>query len=157
MAVSIPADIVMDVARAADPARFRVAVDKLGGADYAQVAGEVALAFSAGEEESAVTTARRDGFGLPLDVERARLGGRDGLPGVNRLRAGDIYQQFEAVTLQTFVEALLPRESTAWFGKGFAGDMWKSLLARQMAEELARSGGIGIARAVRRAHPDGAA
>ncbi|MGI6246121.1 MAG: rod-binding protein [Pseudochelatococcus sp.] len=155
MAVSVPVDIVMDVARAADPARFRSAVNALGsgelrsGEDYARVARDVAHAFAQSPADGAReggTSASGSGFRPVFDVERARLrlGGRDG--------AADVYQQFEAVTLQKFVEAILPQKAS-WFGGGFAGDMWKSLLAQQMAEELARSGGIGIARAVRDAHP----
>ncbi|MFT0893126.1 rod-binding protein [Pseudochelatococcus sp. G4_1912] len=165
MAVSLPADIVMDVARAADPARFRVAVNKLdSGSDYAAVANDVALAFAAPDVEG-----KTIGSQLPFDVERARLrlAGRDGfsplesreigttggLMNANRLRDGTPYQQFEALTLQKFVEAMLPKESSSWYGDGFAGDTWKSMLAQQVAAELARGGGIGIARMLEHAHP----
>lgn len=171
MAVSLPADIVMDVARAADPARFQAAVSKLGsGVDYADVARDVALAFTStdtGGLDAADGAASPRGAHAPFDVERARLrlGGRDGFSGVtdvrladgllnaDRLREGTPYEQFEALTLQKFVEAILPKQGEAWFGKGFAGDTWKSFLAQQVAAELARSGGIGIARMIERAHP----
>lgn len=166
MAVSLPADIVMDVARAADPARFRAAVNKLeSSVDYTAVAQDVALAFAPAGAEGAGQEARRvPGMHLPFDVERARLrlGGRDGLSGMaaaggllnaNRLREGNPYEQFEALTLQKFVEAILPKQGEAWFGKGLAGDTWKSFLAQQVAAELARSGGVGIARMIERTHP----
>ncbi|MBB3808003.1 rod-binding protein [Pseudochelatococcus contaminans] len=151
MAVALPADIVMDVARAADPARFKVAVNRLeSGGDYAAVARDVALAFAADD-----TAGFFEGAGhvrQPFDAGQAvlRLGDRSGAGGVK----GSPYEQFEALTLQKFVEAMLPKESTAVFGKGFAGETWKSFLAEQMAAELARSGGIGIARMIEQAHPD---
>lgn len=171
MAVSLPADIVMDVARAADPTRFRAAVNKLeSGGDYAAVARDVALAFASADTEgldAASGSARAPGARLPFDVDQARLrlGGRDGFTGVpdirladgllnaDRLREGSPYEQFEALTLQKFVESILPKGGEAWFGKGFAGETWKSFLAQQVAAELARSGGIGIAQMVERAHP----
>lgn len=167
MAVSLPADIVMDVARAADPARFRVAVDRLGGGGYAAAARDVALAFSsadAGGVDAGEGASRAGGVRQPFDAERARLrlGGGDGFGGVgvgdgllnaDRLREGGPYEQFEALTLQKFVEAMLPRQGETLFGKGFAGETWKSFLAQQIAAELARSGGIGIASMIERAHP----
>lgn len=57
-------------------------------------------------------------------------------------------QDFEAFVLQSFVEAMLPRESDSVFGEGTSGALWKSMLAEQVARELARSGGIGIARMI---------
>lgn len=169
MAVSLPTDIVMDVARAADPARFRVAVNKLDSkSDYAAVAKDIALAFSATDTDE-TSLQKSLGAQLPFDVERARLrlGGRDGfslaesldisttggLLSAEKLRSGTSYQQFEALALQKFVEAMLPKESASWYGGGFAGDTWKSMLAEQVAKELARSGGIGIANMIEKAHP----
>lgn len=179
MAVSLSADIVMDVARAADPAGFRAAVNKLeSGGDYAAVARDVALAF-ASADFTAGEGGRTGRAQLPFDADRARLqlgnrlgnrsgghlGDHNGLSGAagvglaggllnaDRLREGSAYEQFEAMTLQKFVEAILPARSEAWFGKGFAGDTWKSFLAQQVAAELARAGGIGIARMIERAHP----
>ncbi len=61
--------------------------------------------------------------------------------------ARDAARQFEAFVLQSFVDAMLPRESGA-FGRGIAGYIWKSMLAEQIATELARSGGVGIARLI---------
>ena len=50
--------------------------------------------------------------------------------------------RFEAVVLQTFVEAMLPQEG---FGGGTAGHMWRGQMAEALADTLARSGGIGLA------------
>lgn len=55
------------------------------------------------------------------------------------------YKRFEAMVLQTFVQNMLPREGSAVYGKGMAGDMWKSMMAEQIAGVMAERGGIGIA------------
>jgi Rod binding domain-containing protein len=41
---------------------------------------------------------------------------------------------------------MLPHNATNVFGKGSAGEFWRSMLAERMGEELARSGQVGIAR-----------
>ncbi|MBC8128984.1 MAG: rod-binding protein [Rhizobiaceae bacterium] len=54
-------------------------------------------------------------------------------------------QQFESFVLRSFVETMLPDENTSFFGTGTAGNIWKSMLAERIGEEMARDGGIGIA------------
>ena len=39
----------------------------------------------------------------------------------------------------------MPDDATAYFGSGTAGSVWKSMLAQQIAEQMAKHGGIGIA------------
>ena len=46
--------------------------------------------------------------------------------------------------LQTFIQNMLPKDGAAVYGKGIAGDMWKSLLAEKLADVMAERGGIGI-------------
>ena len=55
------------------------------------------------------------------------------------------FKRFEAMVLQTFIQNMLPKDGAAVYGKGMAGDMWKSLLAEKVAEVMADRGGIGIA------------
>ena len=55
------------------------------------------------------------------------------------------FKRFEAMVLQTFIQNMLPKDGAAFYGKGMAGDMWKSLLAEKVAEVMADRGGIGIA------------
>ena len=40
---------------------------------------------------------------------------------------------------------MLPDESEDVYGKGNAGEMWKSMMAEQLGTTLAESGGVGIA------------
>ena len=44
------------------------------------------------------------------------------------------FKRFEAMVLQTFIQNMLPKDGAAVYGKGMAGDMWKSLLAEKVAE-----------------------
>jgi flagellar protein FlgJ len=57
----------------------------------------------------------------------------------------ETFKRFEAMVLQTFIQNMLPKDGAAVYGKGMAGDMWKSLLAEKVAEVMADRGGIGIA------------
>lgn len=57
----------------------------------------------------------------------------------------ETFRRFEAMVLQTFIQNMLPKEGAAVYGKGMAGDMWKSMLAEKVAGVVAERGGIGIA------------
>lgn len=144
MSVQPPSDIVLDVARAADPARYQEAVTRLAQGspatftdalgDAAKRAGIPALAQPSAD---AVLTRFRTAATLAAP-------GHKGTPA----------QQFEAFILQSFVESMLPQGASAVFGKGNAGSIWRSMLAEQLGTQLAKGGGIGIARMIGAAHPD---
>ena len=68
----------------------------------------------------------------------------------------EAFTQFEAFLLQHTLESVLPKDTTTVYGKGLAGQMWRSMLAEKLAGEIARSGGLGIAHTVAVARPDGA-
>ncbi len=61
---------------------------------------------------------------------------------------GDKFKRFEAMVLQTFIQNMLPKDTEDVYGKGLAGDMWKSQLAERLADVMADRGGIGIARSM---------
>lgn len=54
-------------------------------------------------------------------------------------------EQFEGFVLRSFVESMLPSGDSEFFGKGTAGDIWRSMLAEHIGNEIAKGGGIGIA------------
>ena len=144
MSVQPPSDIVLDVARAADPGRYQAAVSKLTQASpgtFADALGAAGGIPAAGQpSQDAVLTRFRTAATLP--APRAK---------------GTPAQQFEAFVLQTFVESMLPQGASAVFGKGNAGSIWKSMLAEQLGAQLAKVGGIGIARMIDAAHPEATA
>ncbi|AAL53411.1 flagellar protein flgj [Brucella melitensis bv. 1 str. 16M] len=60
--------------------------------------------------------------------------------------ASPAYRKFEAFMLQSFVQSMFTSDTTATFGKGIAGEYWKSMMAEAMANKMADGGGVGIAR-----------
>jgi peptidoglycan hydrolase FlgJ len=115
--VTLTTDIVLDVVRAADPIEASAAKQR--------------LAAMAGGESAGTSFASALGAGA---VGRA---GSD--------NSAEAFEKFEAFVLQTFLEAMLPDDAGSVYGDGFAGDMWKSMMAEQLAAQMARAGGIGIA------------
>jgi flagellar protein FlgJ len=58
---------------------------------------------------------------------------------------------FEASFLSSMFQTMFKSVTTsAPFGGGEGEDMWKSFLAEQMAKQVAKRGGIGIAKSVER-------
>lgn len=117
MAISTPGDIVMDVVRAADPTQVETARAKLS----SFVGRAVDTAFSAfpmGEAETA---------------------------GATKQATPEAFVKFEAMVLQTFLQSMLPKDTESVYGGGMAGEMWQSMLAEKIGEQMADRGGIGIA------------
>ncbi|WP_420960865.1 rod-binding protein [Brucella sp. IR073] len=122
MAISPPSDLVLDVANAADPETYRASVERLRSiAASRMTADPSALAFSV--------------EAVPADALRPKSA-----------NPASAYTKFEAFMLQTFVQSMLPQDANAVFGKGIAGEYWKSMMAEAIAEKMADAGGIGIAR-----------
>jgi peptidoglycan hydrolase FlgJ len=136
MAISLPSDIVSDVARAADPARVQAAAQRLSegsgpldGAGFDEVAKQVGIPSALGG----------------LDVYTARNTLRNDAAVTEPERAKAAFEQFEAFVLQTFIESMLPKDAENTFGKGNAGAIWKSMMAEQLGAQISKAGGIGIA------------
>jgi Rod binding domain-containing protein len=113
----------MDVARAVEPKALEVARTRLM-AIVDKVAGT-------------------SGFAVPEG-----LAGMRGAPVASRAASGqtpEAFQKFEAMVLQTFLQSILPQDAESVYGKGIAGDMWKSFLAQELGQQMAKAGGIGIA------------
>lgn len=55
------------------------------------------------------------------------------------------FETFETMVLQNFIQSMLPENAEAVYGEGIAGDIWKSFMAKGIAEQMAKHGGIGIA------------
>lgn len=119
MAITPPTDIILDVARAADPDRYREAVER--------------LARLRAADTSTAPGATSPGASAPV------------FPARSPRRRLDAYGQFEAFVLQSFVQSMLPKNATNVYGRGTAGEVWRSMLAERLGEELARSGQVGIA------------
>jgi flagellar protein FlgJ len=137
MAISPPSDIVNDVARAADPARYQAAAQKL--LDGASPVGGASF-------EDAVKAAGQPLMAAGADIYTLRNSLRNDAESVEATKAKKAHQDFEAFVLQTFVESMLPKDAENTYGKGSAGSIWKSMMAEQIGAQLSRAGGIGIAK-----------
>lgn len=125
MAISPPSDIVLDVARAANPA------------DIQQARAQLMQRTGASEAQFTASSA-------PTLSRTANASGPDATT--------ENFKHFEAMVLQTFIQNMLPKDAEGVYGKGLAGDMWKSQLAEHLAGVVADNGGIGIAKSLAAEH-----
>jgi hypothetical protein len=153
MIVTPTSDLVLDVLQAADPTSQSAATAKLNAlkpsdADFAaamdsEVDKATAVASAAGDQAAAT-------------LSEAQLGSPNATAPVRVIKApasGEVYRKFEAFVLQVFVETMLPEQAKDVFGKGTAGNIWRSMLAEQLGNQLAQGKGIGIAKQLAAAHP----
>jgi peptidoglycan hydrolase FlgJ len=150
MTIAPPSDIVLDTLMAADPAKSQAVAEKLhrlrpsrvGDFDTAMVDPASATSATGATDPSATLAALAQRPAQRID---ASASARNAIP--------PAYRKFEAFVLQTFIEAMLPRDSTVNFGKGVAGDVWRSMMAEQLGNSVAKAGGVGIAKFLAAAHP----
>ena len=142
MSIAPPSDIIFDVAQAADPQRLQAATTKLnalatssGGAavDFQTLLASAATRPAAAAPKPSMSSPAFAGHAATLNPQMSP------------------YRKFEAVLLQTFVQEMLPKDAHL-FGDAASGDAVRSMLAEQLADQLAKSGRIGIARMIEKAH-----
>lgn len=137
-------DIVLGVTRAVDSAKREAAVSRLeklsgqanGTADAAAQPADPADAWEAEVRRAAADTSRSATFVPPSGATGAFSD------------KSSAYVQFEALLLQTMIEAMMPKDAEAVFGSGTAGKVWKSMLAEKVALEIAQTGSLGIAKQI---------
>ena len=145
MAIDPPSDIVLDVARAADPARAAAVARRL---NALAVNGSASSEdFGAALEQASPSRAPTPVAGADMRAKLAALqpGGND--------KASKAQVQFESVLLNSFVGEMLPKGAPGTYGQGLAGEMWRSLLAEKISGEIAGSGALGIGRRLFATHP----
>jgi hypothetical protein len=144
LAINPPGDIILGVARAADPLKHQAAMDRLARIGGSPSTGAGAQPVSSALPSEPASPATADGPRMSRPVSALSVDRRpDQLPG-----ASDALSQFEAFVLQSFVQTMLPKHADNVFGRGTAGEVWKSMMAEMLAGELARSGRVGIARQI---------
>ena len=156
MTIAPGSDIVLDALMAADPAKSRAVAEKLSQMRPSRV-GDFDTAVA--QPDAALKAASTASVGaLQQAADVTALQAQRPPPQIDAAgsRGGAIppaYRKFEAFVLQTFIESMLPRGSAVNFGKGVAGDVWRSMLAEQLGNAVAKSGGVGIAKFLAAAHP----
>jgi hypothetical protein len=61
-------------------------------------------------------------------------------------------RQFEAMVIAQMIGSIMPQDSS-YFGDGFAGDMWRSMLSENLAKVVAERSDFGIAAMVEKSSP----
>ncbi len=145
MSISPPGDIVFDVLRAAEPTRQRTAAQQLS---RAAVSAEPATFQSPPAVPPGLTF---DPTTAMIDRHNRAVLARPQGQSSGNVPLGPL-RQFEQMVLQDFVQRMLPENSTANFGEGTAGSIWKSWMAEAVSREIVQAGGVGIADTLARNH-----
>lgn len=148
----IGSDLVLGVANAADAVRQREAMAKLQKLNNGKSELATAASSSAARQPDGSTSVAADTWSAQVSESGSHGAKTQTVAHTPRTRVienssseSDVYTQFEAVLLQNMVEEMMPKDSQAMFGSGTAGNMWKSMLAEKIAEQIAKSGALGIA------------
>ena len=129
MSIAPASDILLDMAHAAEPSRARAAL--------ARLTGDSSVSFTQ------LLDARATSEKQPVTRSSVTLASLDaGAPRAGRKLPAPV--ELEAFFLQNFIELVLPKDESL-FGGGVAGESWRSMMAEQMARNIAVSGGIGLA------------
>jgi peptidoglycan hydrolase FlgJ len=130
-------DVILEVLNAADPARARLAAERLEALGANAPQGD----FAADLDRAAASSA---GSAPTAGLANARstLAGAAGAPDA----ASRVKVEFEAMLLNSFVGEMLPKNAGSVFGEGTAGDIWRSMMSEQIARQIARSGALGLSR-----------
>ena len=145
MAIQPPSDLVLDVSKAADPLEYRASVEKLRNAQSAVRAANLEMS---GEGFSQLAKAGGDTSVSSVTGQYAnQVKIKEKSPNSDHTEA---YKKFEAFMLQTFIQNMFTTDTPSVFGKGQAGEYWKSMMAESMAKEVADRGGIGVAKMLAR-------
>jgi flagellar protein FlgJ len=135
MAINPGADLLTDALAAADPQRAKAAEERL-----ARLAVQPAGDISAAPEFQEVLASESPSLKSPGAISAA-------FPGAaHSVKSGNPYEQFEVTVLKSLFEFMLPAKATSVFGSGFAGEVWKSMLADSLADVAGKAGIAGIAR-----------
>jgi len=148
MAIDASSDIVLEVAKAADPTRAAAVAQRLNALSGA--AGAEATDFA----DTLAATAPAVASGPSGADARARF---SAAAEAADEKAAKVKTGFEAVMLNSFVSEMLPKDTSSVFGQGLAGDMWKSMLADQVSRQMAKTDTLGIAKRLFATHPLGEA
>jgi flagellar protein FlgJ len=153
VAINPPSDILLDVASAANPGKLRAATQRL----EENGSGESGVAFTTALESVAAAAKAADAVKSADPVKPAPAAVTSTLKDkpaalLPRESQAKAMEKFEAFFLQTAVEAMLPKNAENVFGSGTAGDIWRSMLAEQVAAEIAKGAKFGIAQQLAGGH-----
>lgn len=129
-------DLVTDVASAADPERVKAAVARLADLSSRKVDPREFAALVAGAKGGAPTEAART---RTADATVAATNSAAAIA-----QPSDPAQKFEAYIIQTCLQTILPQSGQGYFGRSAGSDVWRSMVAEQLGEQIAKAGGFGL-------------
>jgi flagellar protein FlgJ len=138
MAFNPRSDIVQEVMNAADPSRAGMAAERLASLGQASGAKGDFAADLVRASASSLPPASSDG----LSNARAALASATGAADP----ASRAKLEFETMLTNSFVQEILPKDTSGVYGQGYAGDMWRSMLSEQVSRQIAKSGALGLSR-----------
>jgi len=137
MAISPVSDLILDVARAADPQKASAAARTLN-------AGAASENFSATLSQAAPA--------VDMSNYAYRNPAASITPAMTPARKAQV--GLESVLLKGMIEEMLPKDAAEVYGSGVAGDVWRSMLSEKIADEVAKSGALHIADRLFATHQD---
>ncbi|MGP8233441.1 MAG: rod-binding protein [Methylovirgula sp.] len=135
MSINPPSDILLDVARAADPAKSTAAAERLsrlaadGGVSDTQFANILS-------DVKAPGPAQLPAIAAPRFVNQAPEKAKD-------IAETKAYQGIAALLLENLVENMLP-DSDEFFGQEAGAGVWRSMLAQELGTNLSKNLDLGI-------------
>ncbi len=143
MSIFPATDLIADVAKAADPKRQQVALRRLEAAASAPEVSFASLTQESGLKAQAPSSSTWRAAGVGLRAAYPPPSSATTFASTPSNPAAEAAKKFEALVLQTFFEALLPKDAET-FGSGASGNVWRSMMAEQLSDKLAASGVIGL-------------
>ncbi|MBY6240593.1 rod-binding protein [Methylosinus sp. Sm6] len=139
MSIFPAVDLVTDVAQAADPLKRNAAVSRLSELSPARLRSEDEFArlvdgsnrSKAAPQSKAATATATTGASAGAKLPRIAS-------------AAGAAETFEAFVIQSTLETILPKAEEGLFGHGSAGSTWRSMLAEQIGQQIAKAGGLGM-------------
>ena len=129
-------DIVLEVLNAADPAQAQLAAERLEKLGANAPGGDFAADLDRASAASSSAPAPAAGL----------ADARSALAAAAPDAASRVKIEFEAMLINSFVGEMLPKDAGSVFGEGTAGDVWRSMLSEQIAQQMAKSGALGLSR-----------
>jgi flagellar protein FlgJ len=144
VAITPKTDILLGVSLAADPLKYQEAVTRLR--DMAPDTSFASMLAERGPSGGQMPPSTSSGPEDALDSGPPAAAAPRARVTEPKSQVADVYNKLEAFVLQTFIQNMLPKDASSVYGKGTAGDVWKSMLAEKMGGEVAKSGQLGIAK-----------
>ncbi|MBG0808612.1 rod-binding protein [Methylosinus sp. H3A] len=138
MSIFPATDLVTEVAKAADPSRRNAAVVRLSEMSNTSPGSVDGFANLVADNRKPLPAVRPTVVASPIATSRSAAAASPSA------RPVDAAQKFEAFIIQSCLETMLPKTEGGSFGHGTAGEVWRSMVAEQIGDQIAKSGGLGL-------------